>query len=504
MKFRRKKRRTPYRYQRRRTRRRNFAPLITFIIAFSLFVFLSIKLIKVIFSGVRSESVASEIQVIKGRTEFYFPEKEEWTPAYSELKFLEGDSIRTTSNSQASLEFFGGTLVFLDENTEINLKELSEKSSGQKNTVIHLKQGQIWVKVSEDDFDTEKDSKFQVLTNRVKAHVRGTIFDLTTSTDQDVIRLIKGNVDVDVLGEKEDEVLQNIKVEVGQKLVVSPVNMENIQAGQDVKEIIDTEFIESEWHLQNLEQFFPQEAAQIRRRIDITTPQEQPKLEETPNQSGEGIEAPVILEPASGTTVVASADSVKIEGTAPSDAMQIVVNGYTLSRFQPGDRKWVYFASTKFGTLLPGENNYEIIAVSREGQKSAPAKLAITYQGTTTPTNTEASVAPITAATIDDFKSPVITSPPILNPGEPYQTSAPAVTIKGIVDPKTNAVEVNGFRLQKFVPGKTEFQYVANSQVASPNFKTGENIFEIVAFGPDNKKASTTLKILYNPVTVTP
>ena len=102
------------------------------------------------------------------------------------------------------------------------------------------------------------------------------------------------------------------------------------------------------------------------------------------------------------------------------------------------------------------------------------------------------------ASTIDEFKAPVVTRPAIIDEGEPYQTSSDIVTIMGIVDPKTNGVEVNGFRLKKFQPGQTEFSYIANARYG--NMEEGENVYEITAFGPDGKKAVKTITVVYTPV----
>lgn len=454
------------------------------------------RFFSLLFSDVRSEAASAEIQIIKGRAEFSFPESEQWTPAYSEQKFLAGDSIRTGTNSRVSLEFLGGNMIFLDENSEVTFAELEEKSSGKKIVSLRLDQGRLWARVSDDDFNSDSDSHFTVASDRVRVYVRGTLFDLTTNSNQDVIRLIKGNVDVDVL-DNEAEVLSNVPVGVGQKLVVSSTTLPQLQANQDVLEIIDTDFIESEWHLQNLERFFPQEAGQIRRRIEISAPKAS-STTETPVQEAASTDLdPVqITSPADGAVIPASQDTVTIEGIAPLQAAQISVNGYTLTRYQPGDRRWTYFASKKFGTLLPGENKYSVVAVTRDGKRSPAAEISITYQGAGAPVNTDSE--PTIESSIDEFKAPVVTNPPTIDANQPYQTSSDVVTIRGIVDPKTNMVEVNGFRLQQFRPGQTEFKYLANARYG--NMKEGENIYAIVATGPDGKTATTEIKIVYTPL----
>lgn len=482
----------------RRRRRRNFIPLITVVLAFILLVWVGGRFLSRLFSDTRTEVASAEIHILKGRAEFSLPESGQWTPAYSEQEFLSGDAIRTNGNTRISFDFLGGNVIFLDENSELIFEELEEKSSGKKIARLKLTQGRLWARVSDDDFNSDSDSLFTVETPRSIVHVRGTIFDLSTNVSQDVIRLIKGSVDTDIFTDDTKKDIQNIKVGVGQKLTVSNPNIDRMKRGEDVLEIIDTEFIESEWHLQNLEQFFPQEVSQIRRRIEVTAPKVETPISEPTLEVSSELESPEILTPQNGARIPASEDAVKIEGSAPLKAVQIIVNGYTLTRFQPGDRKWVYFAATKFGTLLPGENKYSVIAVSRDGKKSAPAEVSVFYEGAgATPVS---SSEPTIETSVDEFKAPVITSPAILSLDEPYQTSGDVVTISGIVDPKTNTVEVNGFKLQKFEPGQTEFRYIANARYG--NMKEGENLYEVVALGPDGKKASTTIKVVYTPLKV--
>jgi len=477
----------------RRRRRKNYIPLITFLIAVIFVLWLGVRFFSLLFSDVRSESTSAEIQILKGRAEFTLAESETWTPTYSEQKFLEGDSLRTGPASRISLEFLGGNMVFLDENSELFLKKLEEKNSGKKYVTLTLRSGRKWARVLDDTFNAESNSRFEVETSRIRVHVRGTIFDLSTNSIQDSLQLIKGNVDADILGAEKNT---NIKVGVGQKLVISPASLEQMRAGEDVLGIIDAEFIESEWHLGNLERFFPQESAQIRRRIEITAPVAQGTTPTLPVSSD--LEPPRILTPVDGAHIPAHQDALRIEGTAPLEASQIIVNGYTLTRFQAGDRKWAYFAATKFGTLVGGENKFSAIAVARDGSRSLPTEITVFYEG-----NTQENLEPIEnseTATGDEFKAPVVTRPAVIVAGEPYQTSSEVVTITGIVDPRTNTVEVNGFRLQKFQPGQTEFSYIANAQY--DNMKAGENVYEIVALGPDGKRAVTSIRIVYTPINV--
>lgn len=60
-------------------------------------------------------------------------------------------------------------------------------------------------------------------------------------------------------------------------------------------------------------------------------------------------------------------------------AEKVVVNGYTLSQFNPGDTQWKYVASESLGNLVPGENEFEVYGMDPDGNKSSVVKFTVTY-----------------------------------------------------------------------------------------------------------------------------
>ena len=63
-----------------------------------------------------------------------------------ETNLKEGDSIKTGTDGRASVVLFGGTVVRLDSNTEINLKTLA-KEKGNRKVSINQTSGRIWSRV---------------------------------------------------------------------------------------------------------------------------------------------------------------------------------------------------------------------------------------------------------------------------------------------------------------------------------------------------------------------
>lgn len=484
-----------------RRRRKNYIPLVFLLVVFVFFFWVIFQFVASVFSNIRSETVSAELQILSGKAEYLLPETTDWNLAFSEQAFLAGDRIRTGNDSKISFDFFGGSTLFMNENSELEFIELEKKASGKKTVRLKLLSGQVWTKVSDDDFSKEKNSTFEIETQKTKLYVNGTIFDFATVEQQDSIRLIKGSVVVDLF--KDETLVQNISVGVGQKLVVNDQVIEALKNNEERLEIIDSEFINSEWHLQNLEKFFPQEVVQIRRKIELSQAQKA-TLEEVKNQElsvgDQSLASPEILSPQNGSKVPASQDMIKLEGTAPVEAYQIEINGYLLTKFNPGDKKWTYFGAKKFGTLVSGENVYKIVAIARDGRRSVPTEVTIFYEGGSEDLESKELNRPTISESINSFSAPVVYRPSVFlsDQTKVYQTSASIVTIAGNVDPKTNAVKINDFRLKKFVPGNTEFSYIANANYG--NMKEGENIYTIVAFGPDGKESKTIIKIHYTPV----
>lgn len=487
-------------YARSRRRKNNSFGVVLFLLVVGFFLWAVFTFVATLFGGVSSESTSADLEVLNGRAEFLLTGDETWSPAFGEQKFFAGESIRTSSNAHIALNFLEGHTVFLGNNTEVNIKTLEKKNDAEHHISLDLKNGSLWVKVSEDLLAQDKSSSFEITTPKTAVTVNGTLFALDVQPQQETVRLIKGSVTVDVM--KEGESIASLPVSVGQKLVINDETLAEIKAGADTLAIIDNEFIESEWHLSNLDRFAPQEAAGIRRKIELAQPLKTAaqEIENKTNEEDVGsddVERPVITEPANNAVLPASQDAISIEGTAPLEAFQIEVNGYTLTKFSPGDRKWTYFGATKFGTLVSGENKYSVVAITRDGKRSKPATINVTYEGSSV-------VQPsTTVAPISQFAPPVVTSPAIFSNGAPdtvYQTSASVVTFSGTVPNGTNAVQVNGFQLRKFQPGNTKFSYIANASLG--NMKEGENSYTILAIGPDGKSSQTQIKIFYSPLDI--
>jgi|GEM_PF-649789 len=106
---------------------------------------------------------------------------------------------------------------------------------------------------------------------------------------------------------------------------------------------------------------------------EITITYEKKQIEIT-----DKLEAPVVMKFNGATSSVVTSGTVLVEGNIKG-AQSVVVNGYTLSKFEAGSNSWTYSAKEALGNLKPGLNEYEVYGVDPEGNKSAAVKFSITY-----------------------------------------------------------------------------------------------------------------------------
>ena len=514
------RRRRP-RFNSRRKNAKSWIPRVFVGAVIVLLIWTIFSLFQFLFSGERSSDERAELSISKGKVEVLVTESDSWAPSMTGANFFAGDTIRTTNNTKASLEILGANTIILDKNTELVLNKIESKGSGRKEIVLTLNEGQAWAKVSSDDFSRDSKSSFVIESPFITTRVTGTAFNIQSGPLQDSVRLLKGSADIIL---KSGEMVSDpIALGIGQKIIGSNKTFESVGNGEDVLERVEDEFMKSDWNIDNYEKFYPQDAASIRRKIEVEAEREaalkrreekkseDAPVEESTLETNSNISAPTFTTPLEGAIIPASQDSLSIEGTAPDQAYQIIVNGYTLTKYQAGAKKWQYFASNKYGTIVNGKNTYSVYAVTRSGQKSPTSTINITYEGGSSAPTSEiipSAEAPVTANPVPttqgttDFPAPFVTRPAIfqISPNEIYQTSASVITFSGTVDPKTQSIEVNGFRLKKFNPGDTNFAYIANANYG--NMKQGENIYTIKAFGPDGAVSQTAIKIVYTPLDV--
>jgi hypothetical protein len=501
-----------YGRNRRRTQRAKLPLMAGIFVVFLLVIFGVYRFLSATFWG-QDEVLSANVNVLQGRAEFSVGEEPTWTNVPSSgTALFPGDSLRTKANTRMELELSGGTTLVLGGNSEIALNTATKNNvSEKKNIIFTLVKGEVWGRIPEDVFRVEDSSVFMVRTDVSAFESFTSVFNIETQEEADLIRVMSGSGKITSRVAGYDDV--TVDLTQGQQVVFSEMNAGLISDGAEITEAVAEEFEESEWHLENLDPFDPQAVTEIRRRIELKAPKVIDSADDLEVSSL--IDAPTIENIKDGDTMTETADDILIiEGTVPENMRQVVVNGFSLTQYQTGSRKWVYNAAAKLGTLNNGTNTLEVYAVDNDGNRSPSTQITFEYEGAkdtgilapnASPAVSNADGSPVADPNIDDLPTlpaPVITAPAIADPSVAYETSSDIVTIAGTVDPKTIAVRVNGFQLRFFVPGRGSFRYTANARIENGNMKTGENKYLIESIAADGAIGSTEITVIYTPVAV--
>jgi len=183
-----------------------------------------------------------------------------------------------------------------------------------------------------------------------------------------------------------------------------------------------------------------------------------------------------------------------IKGSVSSDTHKVIVNDYTLSQYIPGSKAFRYTANIAFGNLEVGDNEFEVIAADKNGNKSSAATITLVLsqevydeakEEEEESEDTEVDEPSVPAATTSGGVK--ITSP---NAGENLITSETAFEIKGTVPADTTKVVVNDYTLGGFSEGDTTFLYRANSTLGT--LEIGElNTYKVTAYDTEDEVLGT-------------
>lgn len=195
--------------------------------------------------------------------------------------------------------------------------------------------------------------------------------------------------------------------------------------------------------------------------------------------------APTITKPGkNGETVHTAADEVEIRGTVPSGTTAIYVNDYKLQLFRAGDPDWSYLASKRFDNLKDGDNVFNVVAVDTTGARSAPATITVVI-GANGPTTPAGATTSSAAPTVNEATLP--TNAP-LKPGTLAVTAPSGGT--------STTFTGTGFLLEGTTIAETASVWVNGYQLKlySPG-KTFWNYWATAAYGT-LKKGSNVYRIV--------
>lgn len=350
--------------------------------------------------------------------------------ADDDLNLYAGDTIVSSPRNNATLSFFDGSSMRLDESTQVRIEE-SYKGEESSVITIEIAEGTLWA-------STPKLSVFSGAITRtiaspyLSAELPPRTEFVITPRSITVFAADGLGLKLTVAGNK-----QTVMIGEGQQFTL-PVGGEGA---------VDLYTYRSPLDPLQLQSAFVEKSRAV--YATSLTP-DNIVITESEVEVTDDITL-TVENPADGTVLLSNA--VKVNGRIGSKVEKVRINGYLAN------------VDLEKGTfeqelVLPDEDEISIVIEAVDSLETVIGEAIRTVTRDREPP-----------------EPPSITTP--AGNGETYLTSLQEIEISGTAPKDAIGIEVNGYRLQLFEPGDTDWSYLANT--AYNNFKSGENIFEVVA-----------------------
>ncbi len=432
--MRRRHRHRPYQLEYARARKRAGRPILAFVIVGGLLLISAWWLIGKFGFGGTSQRAAVLLSPEERGIVRISLDGDDWKQTDQEIKLYPGDRIATNANTNASLSFFDGTFVRLDEHTTVHIIESKRREEEESKIAVHLEDGTLWIA-------TPAKSVFK---KPISRHVSTAMLNVSLMPETEVV--VKGQslimFDSDGIGSTVDVAGANDPVIVGEGQIFAIPEGQTDVSGDlyAFRSALDPRAVLSSFVDGSKTSFHAY------RQIE----NEEEEEEETPIiTDGELLE---IIEPQNQETLQTS--TVEVRGNInPERIVDVQVNGYGAEINENTGAFYIEIA-------LPDEDETDItvVAIDKNGEVLEEAVRTV----------------------LRDREPPE--PPTFLTPaktGETYQTQRTKLEVTGKAPEDAVGIIVNDYRLQLFQPGDDTWSYLAN--VEYDNFQSGENIFTAIA-----------------------
>lgn len=333
---------------------------------------------------------------------------------------MQGDQVRSSADGRFIVEFFDGSLMRMDGNTDVSFDAVDDDDTPK--IELRLYGGNIWFNLSDKNSgDTDVNV---TLDNIVADSNLASIFELENN-DSQAVRVFSvfenEGLNVDVLAEDGNKVVESEKIGVGQQIIFTDEVLKRYFAYQSptVLAAVDDEFKLADWYLWNLKEddqptrfekiigpagtsFVKVEPQVIieKKDTEVVDKVEPVKtdVKADVSKTDSSLVKPTITSVAGGAKLDAqgkyqvTSRVATLTGTI-SGVDKVVVNGYTLQKFKPGDTTWTYFANADFDLMKAGDNTYEIYGLDSKGNKTESLVIKVFYTPQALPGESAADVA---------------------------------------------------------------------------------------------------------------
>lgn len=484
------------------------------IIAGGALIMLLFKVVPQIMNGEEEinlgRSGSAELSVVSGEVEAYLPAVEAWKIISETASLSNGESVRTSADGEATIEFDDGTMLTLGNSSKIKIAELYN-SLTKKTISLELEEGSAGVLAS-----STSDSDFSIKTNLIKTYKADGKFFIQAGEKEHSVSAVTGGFASKILDPKQEKELPSYVVEEGRTLTISERRITLLKIGGEIELIKPTpsEIQSSKLYITlSGETATDPETPEVASSDDDkteeteTSTEDDTKDEATEIADTESLSAPIVT--TGNGNITATKDPISVSGTASAAASKIEItpkggSPYVLGQFVAGSGKWKYNVAEEYGNLKPGTNIYEVLAIDAEGKRSPVTSFMIYYKSSESVEEETASLpkTPVelntdTTSGVPPVGDSTFAPPTVSEPEDGAKFTSEPIHFEGTVPAGTVKVLINEYELSRFEAGDTTWVY--NAKVEYENLEKGENEYEIEAVSESGERSSVTIKITYEP-----
>jgi len=418
---------------------------VVMLVVAAVIVLLSWMMLRAVIPSDEMHRVATILKVSdRGRVEVTIQGEGAAQRAESGLRLYDGDLVKTDAGANATLQFFDGTSVTLDSKSSLMLGDVLQ---GVESSTIELsvQSGQVFIE-SGTGTTVNRGLKSKLALSEIPAYTRAVIGRSGEMYEDSEHVVVFATTGPGVMSSVDTGKFMNQEIITGegQELTLSSAGLAKIKEGADpydLRSVLDDKVFSSSLYIY------------VSEWQDVVEVAEAPEEEQETTVDGELL---VIDEPADGSLLDESA--VLVKGRVGSRVTVVRVNGYSAELNEGVFEKEI---------ALPDEEEFsvEVQAEDKDGLNVATKTLELRRD-------------------IKPPEPPIITSPArvtiedMAEEREPVPVQADSFEIEG--DPPEDAIGiiVNGYRLQKFKPGKP-WSYLVDPELK--NVRVGENTYEVIA-----------------------
>jgi hypothetical protein len=352
-----------------------------------------------------AEGDGAYLYVVEGQAQIKMWGTDDYVKAYDGTRVLQGDEVYVARDSKVVVDFYDQMVVRLNGATEVIFNEIYDEGGDIEVDAI-LKNGEMWVnKTSASGAGAD----FSVLSGDILVKLSGgggVIFDIENLDDAEVVRVFYGEVETDVYSQNGGTIVDHVIIDEGNQAIFDQAALGRFWKFQapNVIENITSDFLGTPWYTWNLlededpsdyyyeevveEEVVEEAIPEIEEVSEVETEVVEPEVVELEPLELGPLSTPVILE-VNGQVwddsmfeegLEVEAEPIKVVGSV-SGAEQVVINGYTLQRFEPveGEEAIVYWMAVEYENLSEGENIYEVYALSPDGVRSVSSFFKVIY-----------------------------------------------------------------------------------------------------------------------------